>query len=265
MDAVETAKLLATLLVLPPVPGLVMMLVGARLGRSRPGSGRLLLWTGALLIWLGACAGSAGWLAQRLPYVAPLGQAEIAALKPPRAQGAPTTVILVLGGGRIARAPETGSAELNDFSLQRLLHGVRLARQTGLPLAFSGGLGRGEPDPAALSEAEIAQRVAERDFRLPLRWIESSSRDTRENAIYSVRLLRAEGVRHIVLVTHVWHMPRALRAFEQAAGDGLRITAAATGYIVNTGRRWVDWLPTTRGQADVRWLLRERLALAAGD
>lgn len=265
MDAVETAKLLATLLLLPPVPGLLLMLVGARLGRTRLAAGRLLLGAGALLIWLGACAGSAGWLAQRLPQVAPLGPAEIAALKPPRGQTPPTTAILVLGGGRIAHAPETGSAELNDFSLQRLHHGVRLARQTGLPLAFSGGLGRGERDLTALSEAEIAQRVAERDFRLPLRWIEPSSRDTRENAVYSVRLMRDEGVRHIVLVTHAWHMPRALRAFEQASGDTIRITAAPTGYIVNTGRQWLDWLPTTRGQADVRWLLRERLALAAGE
>jgi uncharacterized SAM-binding protein YcdF (DUF218 family) len=265
MDALETAKLLATLVVLPPVPGLLLMLLGARLGRSRPGPGRLLFWPGALLIWLGACSATAGWLAERLQTAAPLGPAEIAALKPGRAQAAPTTAILVLGGGRIRRAPETGTAELNDFSLQRLHYGVRLARQTGLPLAFSGGLGRSEPDEAALSEAEIAQRVAERDFQRPLKWIESGSRDTRENAANSVRLLRAEGVRHIVLVTNAWHMPRARRAFEQAAGDTLRITPAPMGFIQNTEHDWLDWVPTTRAQADVRWLLREWLALAAGE
>lgn len=265
MDAIETAKLLATLVVLPPVPGLLLMLLGARLGRTQVWPGRLLLWGGALLIWFGACSATAGWLAERLQTAAPLGPAEIAALKPGRTQAAPTTAILVLGGGRIRRAPETGTAELNDFSLQRLHHGIRLARQTGLPLAFSGGIGRGGSDRSALSEAEIAQRVAERDFRQPLKWVESTSRDTRENAANSVRLLRSQGVKHIVLVTHAWHMPRAHRAFAEAAGDGLSITPAPMGFIANDENGWTDWLPTTRAQANVRWLLREALALAAGE
>lgn len=261
MDAIETAKLLATLLLLPPVPALVMMLLGARLGHRSPWAGRLLLWPGALLIWLGACGATAGWLAGQLQTVPPLDAAAIAVLKAERS-GA---VILVLGGGRIDHAPETGTAELNDFSLQRLHHGVRLARQTGLLLAFSGGVGRGGSDRSALPEAEIAQRVAERDFRQPLKWAESASRDTRENAVNSVRLLREQGVKHIVLVTHAWHMPRARRAFAEAAGDGLRITPAPMGYIASDENGWTDWMPTTRGQANVRWLLREWLALAAGE
>ena len=267
MDATETAKLLATLLLLPPVPALVMLLLGARLGRRSPWAGRLLLWPGALLIWLGACGATAGWLAGQLQTVPPLDAAAIAVLKGERAErgGAPGTAIVVLGGGRIEHAPETGTAELNDFSLQRLHHGVRLARQTGLPLAFSGGVGRGGSDRSALSEAEIAQRVAERDFRQPLKWAESASRDTRENAVNTVRLLRGQGVEHIVLVTHAWHMPRARRAFAEAAGDSLRITPAPMGYIASDENAWTDWLPTTRAQANVRWLLREALALAAGE
>ena len=45
----------------------------------------------------------------------------------------------------------------------------------------------------------------------PLRWTEDRSRDTRENAAATVALLRAAGVRQIVLVTHASHMPRAMR------------------------------------------------------
>ena len=61
------------------------------------------------------------------------------------------------------------------------------------------------------------------EFGRPLKFVEDDSRDTRENAARTLALLRPIGIRHIVLVTHGWHMPRALKAFETAAaGSGIR-------------------------------------------
>jgi hypothetical protein len=55
----------------------------------------------------------------------------------------PRTAIVVLGGGRRLLAPEYGVATLTPRSIERLRYGVWLARETGLPLAFSGGVGHG--------------------------------------------------------------------------------------------------------------------------
>ena len=61
----------------------------------------------------------------------------------------PKTAIVVLGAGRRLLAPEYGVAELSSMGTERLRYGVWLSRQTGLPLAFSGGVALGsDPGPA---------------------------------------------------------------------------------------------------------------------
>ncbi|WP_421886431.1 YdcF family protein [Methylibium sp.] len=265
MTGLEPFKPLLTALALPPVPWLLLMLIGGRLVVWRPRVGMVLLLMSAALIWLSACQGTGHWLQSTLlPAPPPLSDADISGLKPPKAEPAPTTAILVLGGGRIPRAPESGTADLQPASLERLRYAVRLSRQTGLPLAFSGGVGWGQHDDSGLSEAEIAQRIAERDFLRPIKWAETASRDTHENARLSVKQLHAAGVRHIVLVTHAWHMPRALRAFRQEAGESMQVTAAPMGYFVPADRGMLEWLPSSAGFGEVRIVLRELLARGVG-
>lgn len=265
MTGLEPFKPLLTALALPPVPWLLLMLLGGRLVAWRQRVGMALLLLGAVLIWLSACQGSGRWLQSTLlPAPPPLSDAAIAGLRPPKAEPSPTTAILVLGGGRIPRAPESGAADLQPASLERLRYAVRLSRETGLPLAFSGGVGWAQREDGGLSEAEIAQRIAERDFLRPIKWVETASRDTRENARLSVKQLHAAGVRHIVLVTHAWHMPRALRAFREASGDSMQITAAPMGYFVAADRGVLDWLPSSAGFEEVRVVLRELLGRAVG-
>ncbi len=262
MPEIDVLKPVLVALLLPPVPLLVIVLIGARLLAWRRWVGRALLLLGIALIWLSCCQGLGRWLqATALPPPAPLDEARIAALKPPKAEPSPTTAILVLGGGRVPRAPEFGVADLGPDSLERLRFGVHLARATGLPIAFSGGVGWSQRRDVGSAEAEIAQRVAERDFLKPLKWIEPDSRDTVENAIFSIRLLKAAGIRRIVLVTHAWHMPRTLRAFERIGGGSVELVAAPMGYFVPADRPVLDWLPSSRGFEQVRLVLRELLAM----
>ena len=115
-----------------------------------------------------------------------------------------------------------------------------------------------------MPKAQIAQRVAERDFLRPIKWLETDSRDTRENARLAVKKLSDAHIRHIVLVTHAWHMPRALRAFREAAGDSMRITAAPMGYFVPAEHALLDWLPSSEGFEQVRLVLREALGMQMG-
>jgi uncharacterized SAM-binding protein YcdF (DUF218 family) len=266
-------KPLLSALMLPPVPFLLLILVGARLILPRRGLGWTLLMAGLLGTWLSLCSGTGRFLetyALRVPKALPTERIEAlakefkAARKPGSKAGntVPGTAIVVLGGGREAYAPEWGTSNLQSASLERLRYGVYLARQTGLPLAFSGGVGWAQED--GLSEAAIAQDIATRDYQWPLTWVEENSRDTQENAIYTVRLLKAQGVRHLIIVTHGYHMRRALRNFEQVAAGEMTLEAAPMGLVKRVHSPTLDWVPTKDGYLKTQSACRELLGLMLG-
>jgi uncharacterized SAM-binding protein YcdF (DUF218 family) len=256
----ESWKPVLTALVLPPVPLLAMLLIGARLILPRRGLGWLVIIASVTLLWFSACTGSARLLSRFVLHPpAALSASRIAELN---VRANPTTAIVVLGGGLEPFAPEYGVGSLQHASLERLRYGIWLSRATGLPLAFSGGVGWAQPD--ALPEARIAAQIAASEFGRPLKWVEDNSRDTRENAQRSVALLRRAGITHIVLVTHGWHMPRALHAFERAAGGAIRVEAAPMGLAHDAELPALEWIPTAMGTTDVRHILRELLGRLAG-
>ena len=256
---IESWKPMLSALLLPPVPLLLLVLVGARLMFKRRLLAWLLVLLGVLGVWMScttaASVGLQQWLLRTQPV---LMDAQIAELK-----RAPKTAIVVLGGGRRLLAPEYGVSTLHARGVERLRYGVWLAKETQLPLAFSGGVGLGaDPGPG---EAEIAARIADREFGRALRWTETESRDTRENALKSVALLEAQGIEQIVLVTHGYHMPRALLNFERAsAGKKLRIVAAPMGMRASVRLRATDWLPSTHGFEMTRLVLHEWLGRIMG-
>jgi uncharacterized SAM-binding protein YcdF (DUF218 family) len=254
----EAWKPVVTALVLPPVPLLLLVLVGTRLVLSRRGLGWLLVLLATIALWLSACTGVAELLSRTVFRAPPaLSPAQIAQLRIDAKARPGTMAIVVLGGGRDLLAPEYGSADLRARSLERLRYGLWLQRETGVPVAFSGGVGWGAASGTA--EADIAERIAAREFGVPLKWTENDSRDTRENALRSVPLLERNGVRRIVLVTHGWHMQRALAQFEAAAAGRVEIVPASIGMARLAHGRVVDWLPTPEGFAAVNVLLREAL------
>lgn len=262
MLGIEHWKPLLTSLVLPPLPLLLLVLVGARLLTRR----RLLGWSLVLLgvagVWLStthAMAYALGHTLLKMPP--PLAPERIVHLK-----GARDTTILVLGGGRKPRAPEYGVSDLHPRTLERLRYGVWLARETGLPLAFSGGVGHGAPDGP--SEADIAARVADKDWGVKLAWTEGESRDTNENAMHSLPLLRQHGVKTLVLVTQDFHMPRAVAGFERAmrrAGDySMEIVPAPMGQPTERRLHPGDFLPSIEGYERTTLILHEWLGWVAG-
>jgi len=260
MFGIEAWKPVLTALLLPPVPLLLLMLIGARLILPRRGLGWFVIVFSVTLMWLSACTGTAQLLSQfALHPPAAMTSDRIKELKTTKA----STAIIVLGGGLEPFAPEYGVSSLSYASLERLRYGVWLSRETGLPLGFTGGVGFAQPD--AKPEAQIAAQIAASEFGRPLRFVEDNSRDTRENAARTIALLRPIGVKHIVLVTHGWHMPRALKAFETAAaGSDIRIEVAAMGLARNTETQALQWLPSSKGFSDVRSILRELLGRLAG-
>lgn len=258
---IESWKPLLGTLVLPPAPLLLLVLIGCALVARRRALGWALTVIGVALLWLCTCSGTAQFLTRTLVRPPPALSAERVARLKADVQHHEHIAIVVLGGGLRAFAPEYGTPNLNWVSLERLRYGIWLARQTGAPMAFSGGIGWGKiDDMKGLSEARTAARIAAGEFGLPITWIEDQSRDTRENAARSVAMLQPAGITHIVLVTHGFHMPRAQRAFEEAARGTIKIEPAPLGLSPDKGDGSAsDWMPSEVGFVAVRYALHEVL------
>lgn len=180
-------------LVLPP--GLFLLL----LALSLKWRWRWPLWLSLGLLYLLSTPFVAGTLA--------LGLETNPALAEESLSKSQTQAILVLGGGRQTQAPEYGADTPGTASMERLRYAARLARRTGLPLMVSGGSPFREEK---VSEAELGRQVLEEDFGLKEVLVEAESPDTRANIRLSAERLKDLGYTRVLLVTHAWHLPRAL-------------------------------------------------------
>ncbi len=196
---------------MPPAAPLVAAAVGLWLARRHARAGRTLAIVGLALAWLLATPLGAEALARIVEAgQRPLDAAGWAAA---RDTASPPQAVVVLGAGVVAdRSTDLGRERLSAGSLQRAVAGARMARITGLPVMVCGG----RPHQTRASEAALLRGTLETELGVPVRWSEERSRDTIENAWGAAAMLQADGVRHIVLVTHAYHMRRAQVAFESA-------------------------------------------------
>lgn len=270
LDLIYGAKPFLLVLALPPTLALMIAALGGWLAWRHRAVGIALLGVGLALTWI-SCSDRAGEFlsAHLVKPPPPLTEPEIGRLASDRVSGR-RTVVLVLGGGLIDHAAEYGKRlDPNPLSMERLRYGVWLARRIGAPMAISGGRSPWR-DPAAPAESEVESRVAQAEFGLVPRWVETRSRDTRENARFSVELLRRDGIERIVVVTHQMHLPRALRAFAMAVRDNggtAAIDIVAAGIDArdqDVAFTWWDWTPSVHGFRKVRYAVTEWLGWIAG-
>jgi uncharacterized SAM-binding protein YcdF (DUF218 family) len=252
-------KTLVLAVLLPPAPMLLLAAWGGwRLKHARRGAGWM-LGSALALVWLSGTEAAGEFLSHFAGQPPLLRPAQVEAMR-----GRKDGAILVLGGGVRRYVPEFGYGRAGDITSERLAYGVWLARRSGWPLGFSGGVGWTAKE-LQQSEASIVARIAAQDYGLPLRWAEGSSRDTRQNAANTLPLLAQSGVRHIVLVTHEEHMARALRAFEaEAVPLGISVQPAPVGLRADARLSFDDWCPSTEGFQRVRYVVYETLARWAG-
>ena len=204
-------------------------------------------------LWLLSCQAVVVWLAQTvLPQYPPATALQLKANQ--------VQAIVVLGGGTLPQAPEYGAAQPNRFTAERLRYGVWLAKQSGLPVAFTGGSGWAAGATAQTTEADVARRVAQEDYGFTFRWLENQSRDTGENARLTAPMLKRDGIERIALVTDALHMTRAIREFERT---GLVVTAAPTAYVLPTRSALLQWVPSADALHDATRLAHEVLGLQA--
>jgi uncharacterized SAM-binding protein YcdF (DUF218 family) len=200
-------KALARNLILPPAGPLLLAISGSILMRRHRRAGWALLIVGLSSLWLLATPVVADALSRLAEHYPPLDLA-----RPVRA----LAVVILGGGGQRLAAPEYAGPAAEFELLERLSYGAFVARRTGLPVLVT-GLG---------PEATTMRASLARDFGISTRWFEDQSHDTYENARFSARLLRADGVRRIVLVTSSTHLWRATHEFESA---GLEVVPAPAG------------------------------------
>jgi uncharacterized SAM-binding protein YcdF (DUF218 family) len=217
-------KTFARTLILPPASPLILAVVGLLLMSRRRRLGVALVVIGVGSLW--ACS---------LPVVSDV-LTHFAERYPPLDPSKPVDAqaIVILGGGAVRRAPEYGGWATEGDALERVSYGAFLARRTGLPILVTG----------TSEEAQGMSATLVRDLGVPVRWAENHSRDTFENARFSARILRADGIHRILLVTSSPHEWRAAREF---TGAGLEVVPAPVGG--DTPRSYVagDFVPTAHG------------------
>lgn len=184
------------------------------------------------LIYLSSIPATTDWLNQRLSPPEPYNT-----------KNSKPQAIVVLGASRYRDAPEYGGDSLFGFGLERVRYAAHLQKKTGLPILVSGGSPTGE----TTSESEVMAEVLENEFRASVKWRESESRTTWENALYSAKILEEAGIETIALVTHAWHMKRAQSVFER---QGVTVFPAATLYYRKSplSSGWLKWVPNSGAQ-----------------
>jgi uncharacterized SAM-binding protein YcdF (DUF218 family) len=187
-------------LILPPAGPLLLALLGLVLLKRRPLLARACLIAGVASLWL-----------LSTPIVSD-ALARIVELYPPLdlhlADNAQAIVILG-GGGQRVLAPEYGGPAAEPFMLERLSYGAYIAKKTGLPILVTG----------FSLEARAMHDTLQRNFGTETRWVDDQAYDTFQNASNSARILNAEGVRRIILVTRATHMRRSVQEFTDAGFD----------------------------------------------
>lgn len=238
-------KKLVSSLLLPPIGPLLIVACGLLILRRRRILGLALAWSGlALLVTLST------------PIVAELLLQTLRTHPPVTLEAAHSAqAIVILGSGIRREAEEYERTDvIGSNSLLRLRYGVELQRKTQLPLLVSGGAPEG-----GSAEAEVMARTLRNDYGSAARWIESASLDTRDNAIRSAALLKADGVSTILLVTEGFHMRRSVLEFEAA---GFKVIPAPTVLGSRAEAVAISFFPGAASMQNSAQAIKEWLGIA---
>jgi uncharacterized SAM-binding protein YcdF (DUF218 family) len=229
---------------LPPLNLLLVAALGLWLWHKRPLVARTLLTASVVLLWLLSTPYFAGLLLQGLE-----GEPYVTDTRKPLADA-----IVVLGGGTYFHAPEYGGDTVGRATLERLRFAAKLHRETGKPVLVTGGapLGNGT------SEAEQMKQALVQEFNVPVQWAESASNNTLESARLSYQTLKQAGIDRIYLVTHAWHMPRAVQSFQSA---GFQVVPAPTAYTTRYRTDLLTFIPNADALHDSRIFMHELIGM----
>ena len=166
------------------------------------------------------------------------------------------TGIIVLGGAfDPAQSLDRGTIALNNRA-ERMTIFVKLARQyPAATLVFSGG--KADRHTSAPTEAQLARNFLIGCGISPTRVIfEGASRNTRENALLSRRLVRLRAADNWLLVTSAADMPRAVGTFREIGWNTIAVPAD-----YHTSTSWWTVPGVVSGLAELDWTSHEWVGL----
>jgi len=232
---------------------ILMLLVLAWISRKRwprvsPGIFGALI----LLLYLLACPQTSDWLVSTLEDQYP----DKGVVNVPAAQA-----IVVLGGALNLPSDSHPLVGITN-SADRVLEAMRLYRAGKAPLlVLSGG---GDPlltKVRPLYEAdEMRSMLVEWGVVESSIVVENSSTNTRENALFTHRLLEPRGIRRVILVTSAIHLPRAAETFRHVGFDVVPVPADfITGW--EKQKLLFNWIPSSTALVNSRNAIHEWLGL----
>ena len=169
----------------------------------------------------------------------------------------PVTGIVLLGGAiDVATSLDHGQPTFNPRAARVFAFLSLAKRYPRATLLFTGG------DASILpfhqgSEADVMRQLTARLGLSQRVMFEQQSRNTRENALYSRRLVHLKPGQHWLLITSAADMSRAVGCFR---GVGWPVTAVPVDY--HTRRNDDDWIPGLMGGLEqIDWATHEWLGL----
>jgi uncharacterized SAM-binding protein YcdF (DUF218 family) len=234
----------AAFLIIPPMNCLAAACLGAVLHRRRLGRVLLAVGLGGLIV-----------LAMPLVSGTLLSGLERGISTTPPEGDKPAAIVILSGDEADILEGGRATTMVGHLTLERERAGALLARRTGLPVLVTGGvIEPGDPTLAAIMTQSLLQ-----DFGVVATWKEEKSKDTWENAALSAAILRSAGIHSVYVVTHAWHMRRALIAFRAA---GIVATAAPVALDEPPRVAWHNLVPRVSSWQASFYAMHEWIGIA---
>jgi uncharacterized SAM-binding protein YcdF (DUF218 family) len=236
----------------PPALILVLLIVAWMTRKRRPRLFQGIMTVAILLLYLLACPKTSQWLVSTLE-----GQyRDSGVVGVPGAQA-----IVVLGGS--LKMPN-GSHPLVGItnSSDRMLEALRLYRAGKAPIVvLSGGDNPLLAKDRNLHEADEMRAILN-EWGVPdsAILVENGSINTRENALFTYRLLEPRSIQRVILVTSAIHMPRAASTFRRA---GFEVVPVPADFLTGWEKRFslFDWFPSSGALMNSKDAMHEWLGL----
>jgi uncharacterized SAM-binding protein YcdF (DUF218 family) len=220
----------------PPALIFLLLICAWIVRKRRPKISVSMCAAAVLLLFVLGCPTTSQWLVRSLENQYPDRGLSVE----PNAQA-----IIVLGGSLNLPSDTHQFVGLTNSS-DRIDEGLRLYRAGKAPLiVVSGGDSPLNTRIRPLHEADYMRSLLE-EWGAPdsAILVEDASINTRENALFTHKLLAAHGINRVLLVTSAIHMPRAVAAFRKVGFDVVAAPADfQSGWVAQASV--FNWLPSS--------------------